>query len=207
MFLVMVVIAAGAQATAGGTAHGPVPVTNPGGWFSNDDYPPEALRARLSGPVAFRIDVDAAGAPTGCTVTTSSNAQLLDDATCALMLQRARFNPAVDAAGKPVASSWSNRIRWQVPATTPAAPPPPVPIELPNGAQSKIGASDVTVNADGIIEACRQLPRPYQNVSAPPDICAMYPVGTRFGPPTVRNGHPQRRRVQITITTVDTYIK
>jgi protein TonB len=204
MFLVMALIAAGVQAAPAGVAREPVPAANPGTWFSNDDYPPAALREQLSGPVSFRIDVDAAGRPTGCTVTASSNAQLLDDATCALMLQRARFTPAIDATGRPVASSWSSRIRWQVPTAPPA---PPAPLVLPNGAQSKVGASDVTVNADGIIEACRPLPRPYQNVSAPPDICAMYPVGTRFGPPTIRNGHPQRRRVQITITTVDTYIK
>jgi protein TonB len=87
----------------------------PGSWISYEDYPVDALRAGEQGVVGFRLDVDPAGRVTGCTVTASSGSAILDSATCAIMRRRARFVPAEDAEGKPVAGYWDSRSRWSIP--------------------------------------------------------------------------------------------
>jgi len=52
---------------------------------------------------------------TGCSVTSSSGSPDLDDATCANVTRRARFNPATDGEGQPTSGSYSNRVRWVIP--------------------------------------------------------------------------------------------
>jgi len=94
---------------------GPVPVGNPGEWIATSDYPAIATLNLLEGTTAFRLAVDQTGKPTGCEVVTSSRFDVLDDATCELLLRRARFVPGRDAAGKPVAGSFASRVRWVVP--------------------------------------------------------------------------------------------
>lgn len=99
----------------------PVPPPGPIGpqtWVTNQDYPAEAIRAGESGTVAFRLDVDAAGKVSGCTVTASSGSATLDRATCDILRARARFEPALDRQGRAVASTWSSRFRWELPAGT-----------------------------------------------------------------------------------------
>jgi TonB family protein len=96
----------------------PVPVTNPGTWISNADYPPAALRRRAQGFVGFRLSVDTAGVPTGCAISNSSQDRELDQATCDLLLARARFRPARDADGNAVAGSFASRVRWTIDEST-----------------------------------------------------------------------------------------
>lgn len=81
-------------------------------WVGDDDYPPSALRAGQQGWVGFTLNVDAGGCPTACRVTYSSGHQILDDTTCSLMMARARFKPAEDDAGKPIAAVWHSRFQW-----------------------------------------------------------------------------------------------
>ena len=92
-------------------------------WITASDYPPLALRLGVEGLVAYRLEVDAAGKVTGCTVTAPSGQASLDQPTCDLLMQRSRFAAAIDVSGRPVASSFSSRIRWKLPP--PPAPPPP----------------------------------------------------------------------------------
>jgi TonB family protein len=87
----------------------------PGTWVTNDDYPAEAIRERQQGTSSFRLDVDKNGVVTGCTITGSAGAQILDDAVCTLLKARARFHPALDEQGKPIAASYFNRFRWELP--------------------------------------------------------------------------------------------
>src|SRR5688572_16759769 len=70
--------------------------------FSAGDYPQDALRAGEHGQVRFTLDVDAAGLPTNCTITTSSGFPRLDAQTCELLKLRARFTPARDPDGQAV---------------------------------------------------------------------------------------------------------
>lgn len=97
---------------------------DPAKWITSDDYPREAIEAKESGDVGFALDVDSTGAVTDCTIWASSNSKILDTQTCALMRERARFDPARDKDGKGVSGSYRLRIRWQLPrAARPTSDP------------------------------------------------------------------------------------
>jgi TonB family protein len=87
--------------------------------FSDEDYPPEAIRNREQGTVAFRLEVGGDGKPTGCSVVSSSGSSSLDATTCRLLLERARFTPARDAQGKATGDQFSGRILWRLAADAP----------------------------------------------------------------------------------------
>jgi TonB family protein len=81
--------------------------------FSDADYPTDALRRHEQGKVDFRLDIDAAGAVAGCTVTHSSGSASLDEATCRILRERARFRPARDADGKARTDRFEGHIIWR----------------------------------------------------------------------------------------------
>jgi TonB family protein len=91
------------------------PVTNPGRWATNDDYPARAMREEREGTTGFRLIVGADGVPSACEVTSSSGHGDLDGTTCRLLMERARFRPGRNARGEPAGGTYSNRIRWQIP--------------------------------------------------------------------------------------------
>ena len=83
--------------------------------FDTDDYPTEALRNHQSGATSVRIRVEADGRLSDCTVTRSSGSQALDATTCRVIKQRARYSPARDDAGTPIASIDTVKIKWTIP--------------------------------------------------------------------------------------------
>jgi TonB family protein len=85
-----------------------------GSWFSPDDYPIDAAKHGIEGSVTFDLDIDATGKPTACRVTSSSGAQVLDQATCDLAIRRARFMPATGQDGKAVPARYSDQAVWQL---------------------------------------------------------------------------------------------
>ena len=84
-------------------------------WITTDDYPAAALRAEDEGSVAISVQVGSDGRVTGCTVTAPSGSSTLDSAACRLYQRRARFEPARDDAGAAIATSYTDRVRWQLP--------------------------------------------------------------------------------------------
>lgn len=86
-----------------------------GAWFSTDDYPAAAIRAEEQGVAGIEVQVGTTGRVSACNVTATSGSATLDRATCRLYSQRARFEPARDDAGRPVASTYRDTIRWQLP--------------------------------------------------------------------------------------------
>jgi periplasmic protein TonB len=91
------------------------PRGNPGSWASSEDYPSGPMREGVEGTTSFRLEVGPDGRPTGCSVTGSSGSGELDSTTCKLLMRRARFNPAKDTSGNALSSSYSSRVRWQIP--------------------------------------------------------------------------------------------
>jgi TonB family protein len=84
-----------------------------GRWgVSVDDYPAEALRDKAQGTTRFEVAVDADGKATACTVLKSSGHASLDQQACAVLMSRARFKPARDDAGNPVAGTWRHLVVW-----------------------------------------------------------------------------------------------
>ena len=88
---------------------------NPSTLVTVNDYRSSWINRELTGTVRFRLLVGAGGRVENCTVTDSSGHQELDRATCALVTQRARFDPAKDETGAKVAGSYSNAVRWELP--------------------------------------------------------------------------------------------
>lgn len=91
------------------------PKGNPALWVSTSDYPTAGLRGELEGLVKVRLTIAADGKPSDCAVTASSGHDVLDEATCAKLLRRARFDPASDQTGANVAGTWNTAVRWQIP--------------------------------------------------------------------------------------------
>ncbi len=96
-------------------AAGASPRGNPGGWATPNDYPARALREERAGTTRFRVNIGPDGRVTDCQITGSSGHADLDEATCKNVTRRARFKPAVDSAGNPIADTYSNAVRWEIP--------------------------------------------------------------------------------------------
>ncbi len=79
-----------------------------------EQYPPRAVRDEIEGRVGVRVTIGTDGRVTGCTVTSSSGASILDDAACSGMTRYARFNPALDDAGNPTTGSYSTTIVYNL---------------------------------------------------------------------------------------------
>ena len=91
------------------------PKGTPGDWVTSEDYPASEMRAEHQGVTGFRLEVGPDGKATNCTVTASSGFPALDDTACRMLIRRARFSAAKDEGGNPIAFSYSNRVRWQIP--------------------------------------------------------------------------------------------
>ena len=87
---------------------------NPGQYFSQDNYPPSALRAGEEGRVVAMLTIGTDGRVSECEVTTSSGSAALDQATCRIAKSRVRYSPAKDENGQPIASRTSLPVRWQI---------------------------------------------------------------------------------------------
>lgn len=90
------------------------PIGSPASWIGPDDYPPSALRNGDEGRVRVTVSADKNGAPLGCAVAETSGHWALDNATCAAMLNKGRFEPGpVGVGGR---QHWTSPpIRWQLP--------------------------------------------------------------------------------------------
>lgn len=82
--------------------------------FDSDDYPGLAIRNEQKGQVKFIVLVDEAGKQQDCTVTEASGIASLDAQTCAVIMERGKFQPAV-MDGKAIKSWMEGRIRWELP--------------------------------------------------------------------------------------------
>ena len=89
----------------------PTPRGDRSSWFRQKDYPSEAKRNEQRGRVSITLQIDRKGVPRECRVTGSSGSPSLDQATCSLALDRARFYPA-RAVGKAVDGEYSLSTNW-----------------------------------------------------------------------------------------------
>ena len=93
------------------------------GLFSADDYPLESLRNNEQGRVKVKLGVDASGAVSSCTIVESSGHSALDERTCAVLQERAKFEPATDSRGNPIASDFTQEISWKLGMSGPTPMP------------------------------------------------------------------------------------
>jgi hypothetical protein len=91
------------------------PQQSPGKWVVSSDYPLDMLSSGQPAIVEFRLSVGPDGTPTACHIQSTTRPKEFDDAVCKSVMRRARFDPALDAAGKPLASYYRNTVRFQIP--------------------------------------------------------------------------------------------
>lgn len=91
------------------------PRQSPGRWVVSGDYPLDMLASGQPAIVEFRLSVGADGVPTACHIQSTTRPKEFDDAVCKSVMRRARFDPALDATGKPLASYYRNTVRFQIP--------------------------------------------------------------------------------------------
>lgn len=90
------------------------PSGNPALWLTTNDYPSDALREYKGGLINFRLTIGPDGKPSKCSIQRAINESLFAQTTCKLLMKRARFSPALDAEGKPVASFFISSARFQI---------------------------------------------------------------------------------------------
>lgn len=83
--------------------------------FTEADYPKQAADNREEGIVGFRLTIGPSGRIADCTILRSSGSALLDQATCRLLVKRARFKPARDEEGKVTFDSIEREMEWKLP--------------------------------------------------------------------------------------------
>ena len=90
------------------------PEGNIQGLFRPSDYPPAALRKSLSGTPTLVLLIDEFGKVADCTITRTSGAAAIDAQSCAILSERAKFQPAIGLNGKPTKSAVSQSITWRL---------------------------------------------------------------------------------------------
>jgi TonB family protein len=81
-------------------------------YFSPSDYPEQAIRESAGGRSRVVLRIDEAGTPKDCLVEETSGIATLDAQTCAILIERAKFAPALDANGKPTRSVLTEQVKW-----------------------------------------------------------------------------------------------
>jgi TonB family protein len=135
------------------------PQGNPADWIRFNDFPAEALREKKGDAVAFRIAVNAAGAPVNCSIEQSSGSRRLDGAVCDQLMRNGRFQPARNAEGDAIDGQWTSRIRLA--NSTPSTLPDQVGL-------SYDAEFEYRVDRDGKAIGCRSI----RSVSIPPVNCS-----------------------------------
>ena len=84
------------------------------GYFSDGDYPDDALRAGHQGAATVRLNITPEGTVAECTTLVSSGHRSLDTRTCLIFTRRARFRPALNATGAPTSAPLILTIYWRI---------------------------------------------------------------------------------------------
>lgn len=83
-------------------------------YFSDRDYPAQSVQEHSGGRSQIMMMIDEKGVLKDCMVEETSGIAALDAQTCLILQQRAKFRPALDAAGKPVRSVLTQSVVWRM---------------------------------------------------------------------------------------------
>lgn len=84
------------------------------GLFTAADYPAAALKDGRMGRAHVRLRINEAGSITECSVLRSSGSAELDAATCKVLNERAKFDPAQDVDGKSTRGIVVTAVHWML---------------------------------------------------------------------------------------------
>lgn len=85
---------------------GPVPNPTPGGVLPQGTIPFGEFGKLGGGANQVRLLIGADGKPTSCTIYSPTLSETLNQRICGLVMEKATFQPAKDAAGQAIASYW-----------------------------------------------------------------------------------------------------
>ena len=152
------------------------------------DYPVEAWRDGSEGTVRFELDHDAAGKIVDCRIIESSGSAVLDDATCPIILERAKAGLWED---DPEPGTMEGTYRWKR--------------EEPDVGNFKMAIA-YTVGIDGITKSCEMilaegdLPEAFGDPTAFNQECS---ISKRGVPYRNSEGEPIEKRLMVTISAQD----
>ena len=90
----------------------PEPVQSRTEWLTGDDYPNLAAAYGVQGWVIARLEIAPDGGVKDCRSINLDKYRGFRDSVCQAMKKRARFRPALDSSGKPVAAPYVLAIRF-----------------------------------------------------------------------------------------------
>jgi TonB family protein len=100
-------------------------------WAGPSDYPESEWKAGAEGTVTLRVEVDAQGRITRCTVVRATAPGSLQALACTLLSARGKFRHALSATGKPVASEVRMSVWFELPRPKDQILPPAPPRRPP----------------------------------------------------------------------------
>lgn len=135
-------------------------------WITPYDYPTSALRENRSGYAGFRLTITPQGRPMRCEIVYESGSSDIDQATCKLLMKRARFKPALDAQGNSTVAVYRNVQSFYIPGGPVAKRPKPSNIDIeiilaaiPSGIKAPAELNlAFAVDAMGAISGCVPIP-------------------------------------------------
>lgn len=83
-------------------------------WAAGFTISLEGVSAASIHPVNLALTVSTEGTVSGCAIERSSGSAVLDQQTCSLFTQKGRFQPALDASGRPVTGVFRVLAAWGV---------------------------------------------------------------------------------------------
>lgn len=139
---------------------GATPVGSPGKWMTDQDYPSSAKKRGEQGTVAFTLLVSPDGTPVRCEITRSSNYADLDEKSCSILIQRAKFNPARDAEGNALHTYYRSFMYWAFSRPTSLRYSADLALQvdkIPGGAKEKIISILIKTDVEGHVLACNSV--------------------------------------------------
>lgn len=107
------------------------PLTPSGELIGIQDYPVEMQKKKQRGPVGVLWAIDTTGRATDCKVIIPSPYDELNQLTCDLIVERARYAPALDRLGSPVPAWDTTTVFWITTTINGRIPVPPRRRSLP----------------------------------------------------------------------------
>lgn len=179
---ILIAATAPASPASAVAASSPQPLGNPGTWVTTADYPAQSMRRSEQGSTGFSLEVNSLGEVTSCTIVSTSGSAALDQATCYLVSQRARFRPARGIDSRPIAGTYNNRIRWVLP-------------KLP-GPTSSLSVISYLVDEQGVVSDCKVEQASGMAALAVGESVPGCRPGHQFQPYRDPSGQPVRKRIR-----------
>lgn len=196
-----------------GSAHAQRAVEPVSAWIGAADYPSEAAAKGQGGLVTMRFRIAASGRVENCKALYATAPAPLARLSCQLVEQRARYVPAYDAAGTPIASEGELTARWDPQSRGVALKSQfggAMPIGSPGAwmtdddyrlvTQGR-GDSDAElifdIGAEGRVTSCAFAPR--GNAETAKRTCQLLAQRARFRPPVGAHGEPLATQGTITM--------